>query len=295
MHYTSTMLRQFALAVVILAGIATILASYHKENEFPGDRTAASADFLRHVRTGSRVDLDARASNILVSDEYIYYRWILRGFPTGSKTELSNSFGSTTSFIADLDGEYTVELQTGTSIFSPDDSITYAIAAHTGNAPPLAETDANQEVMVGQTVQLDGSLSYDADDDVLGYSWDFIVSAGESLSESSIVNPTFVPSKVQTYQLGLVVNDGAEESSTNFIFIYANAAGSSYPVAMAGPDQYVLTGSTVQLDGSASYSPEPGVNDFNLLGYEWRILSRPNNSEAVLSNRTLSPRHSRLM
>ena len=283
-HYVLFVLRQLALVVVILAGVASILASFHTETSL-GERTSARADYLRHVRTGSRVDFDARASSIRFEDEYLYFRWILRGFPQGSQAELTGSNTLNPSFIADVDGDYLVELQTATTpVTSHDDFFVYLVTAHTNNAPPLAEAGANQEVMVGETVQLDGGLSFDADDDVLGYSWAFVSFPKEPISDQFIVNPTFVALATERYQVQLVVNDGMEESFRNTVFIETNLPGLSHPVAMAGSDQYVVTGSTVQLDGSASYSPEPSFNDHTLLGYEWRIESRPHGSVAELSN-----------
>jgi hypothetical protein len=51
------------------------------------------------------------------------------------------------------------------------------------------------------------------------------------------------------------------------------------PVADAGPDQNVITGATVQLDGSASYDP-----DGNSITYSWELVSKPQGSAAGLSN-----------
>ena len=277
-------LRQFALVVVIISGVATLLASFHTSTS-RGEQTTAWFDYERHVRTGSRVDLDARASSILEQDEYLYYTWILRRFPTGSQADLTGSRIVNPSFIADLDGDYEVELQTRAGQFGKDDDfITFTITAHTDNANPVAEAGPNREVMVGQTVQLDASLSRDADDDVLGYSWFFDSVPSEPISDLFIVNPTFVPSAPGSYRLGVLANDGAAESARDIVAIQASLPGLSHPMAMAGPDQYVLTGSTVELDGSASYSPEPSFNDFTLLDYEWRIVSRPHESEAALSD-----------
>ena len=282
--YMIFVLRQFAMVVVVIAGVASILASFHTSTS-EGESTTAQCDPQRNVRTGSRVDLDARGSNV-VGDKYLYYKWLLRRFPQGSQAELSDPDILNPSFIADVDGDYVVELQLRTSLVGEtDDRLNCAISSYTDNAIPVAIAGAQMEVMVGQTVQLDASLSFDADDDVLGYSWTFDSPPNYPLSDRFIVNPTFVPSAIHNYILELVVNDGTKESARDAVIIYSSSPGFSHPVAMAGPDQYVVTDSTVQLDGRASYSPEPSFNDFTLLGYEWRIISRPHQSAAVLSNK----------
>ncbi|MGQ9602400.1 MAG: PKD domain-containing protein, partial [Candidatus Bipolaricaulia bacterium] len=62
------------------------------------------------------------------------------------------------------------------------------------NRPPIADAGLDQEVDVGERVQLDGSGSFDPDGDSLSYSWAFISKPSGSmaaLSESPIVDPTF--------------------------------------------------------------------------------------------------------
>jgi hypothetical protein len=289
-QYILMSLRLLALGAVIVIGLASILATLpHSDNPAnSGDLSGTGTHVIvpNHVRTGSRVDLDARSTTISVPDDYIIYRWVMRGLPPGSHTELSDTKIVNPSFVADVDGEYEIELAT-VAISRQGyeaDRLSYIITAHTDNAPPMAEAGAYQEVMIGETVHLNASLSSDADDDVLGYSWILGSPNSETLSELYIVNPTFVPTVRSNYILKLVVNDGVEESSVDSLFIEANLPQASHPVAMAGPDQYVVTGSTVQLDGSASYSPEPSLNAYTALDYEWRIQHRPRQSEAVLSN-----------
>ena len=66
----------------------------------------------------------------------------------------------------------------------------------------------------------------------------------------------------------------------------ADAGGTSpgqfLPVANAGPDQTVKRGSSVTLDGSGSSDP----HEYYPLTYAWEIASKPDGSNAILSNPT---------
>ncbi len=57
---------------------------------------------------------------------------------------------------------------------------------------------------------------------------------------------------------------------------------SGSPVADAGPDQTVATGTNITLDGNGSYDPDGGI-----LTYAWQLAVRPSGSAAALSNPAL--------
>jgi chitinase len=59
------------------------------------------------------------------------------------------------------------------------------------------------------------------------------------------------------------------------------ACQSNCPTARAGPEQVVLTGDAVTLDGSGSTSGTPG-----LITYHWTLQSKPTGSAATLANAT---------
>jgi RHS repeat-associated protein len=70
------------------------------------------------------------------------------------------------------------------------------------------------------------------DENSLNFSWTFIaVPAGSSaaLSDFSIVNPTFTPDVAGTYEVQLVVDDGAVDSSADQVVISANPRMVSVP------------------------------------------------------------------
>jgi hypothetical protein len=147
------------------------------------------------------------------------------------------------------------------------------------DSPPVANAGPDQTVFVAQTVQLDGSKSSDVDGDTLTFKWSFTsLPAGSlaSLSDPSLVNPTFVPDKPGTYIVQLVVNDGQLNSAPATVTI---GTQNSAPVANAGPDQTVHVGDTVTLDGSKSSDV-----DGDLLTFKWSFTTLPAGSGAVLSS-----------
>src|SRR6185436_11734324 len=116
----------------------------------------------------------------------------------------------------------------------------------TANAGP------DQTAPVGAVVTLDGTASTDPDGNTLSYSWAF--DSQPSGSTASLTNPTSVRPTFQvdapgTYVVHLVVTDGSASSTPDTVVI---STVNSAPVANAGPDQTVLVGQTVTLDGSAS-------------------------------------------
>jgi uncharacterized repeat protein (TIGR01451 family) len=95
------------------------------------------------------------------------------------------------------------------------------------NDPPVAvAAGPAQPVNVGDTVQLDGSGSYDVDKDPLTYSWSFFsIPAGSSavLMNPAAPNPTFVPDVAGIYEVQLVVNDGQVDSAPDIVSVSVNA------------------------------------------------------------------------
>ena len=158
-----------------------------------------------------------------------------------------------------------------------------------GATSPLPVLTANagpdQSVTTGDTVQLDGSASFDPESDPLLYSWSLTFPAGSAatLSDPNIVNPTFVADVDGDYVATLVVNDGTNDSAPDSITT-TTAAVNQPPTANAGFDQNVTTGDTVQLDGSGSSDPE---ND--PLAYSWSLTAPPGSSATLSDAATMSP------
>ena len=92
-----------------------------------------------------------------------------------------------------------------------------AVGSVVANTAPVANAGPDQTMLAGDTVQLDGSGSGDADGDVLAYTWSFTaVPAGSAatLSDIHAVNPTFVADLPGHYTVELTVSDGHNNTGT---------------------------------------------------------------------------------
>ncbi len=92
------------------------------------------------------------------------------------------------------------------------------------NEPPVAEAGEDQRIAVGDTVWVNGSGSYDPDNDPLTYLWSFVsvpLGSGATIDESTVVQTFFIPDVVGDYVVSLVVNDGTVDSDPDTVTIIA--------------------------------------------------------------------------
>jgi hypothetical protein len=224
---------------------------------------------------GDEVILDGSGSSD-VDGDLLTFAWSLTTVPVGSGATLSDSSAVAPSFVIDLPGTYVAQLivDDGMVASSPDTA-----AITTLNSPPVADAGPDQSVFVGNVVVLDGNGSSDVDGDPLTFSWSLTtvpVGSGATLSDSSVVMPTFVVDLPGTYVAQLVVNDGTVDSSPDTVAI---TTLNSAPVADAGPNQSVFHGDTVFLDGNGSSDA-----DGDPLTFSWSLTTVPAGSAATLSD-----------
>ncbi len=81
---------------------------------------------------------------------------------------------------------------------------------------------------------------------------------------------TIVADVSENYEFILVVNDGKTGSYPETIVITASVDENNPPIADAGPDQSVETGTKVTLDEIASSAP-----DGDPIMYDWKIVTAP--------------------
>ena len=154
------------------------------------------------------------------------------------------------------------------------------------NQLPIANAGADQNVITGTLVTLNGTESFDPEGAMITFLWKFIEVPAESsvadasLSDITSAMPTFTPDISGTYRLELIVNDGVLESASDEVVIIASTPNVP-PNANAGPDQNVSTGATVYLDGSDSNDLDNGPQP---LSYLWNFDSVPNGSSLTNNN-----------
>ena len=145
-------------------------------------------------------------------------------------------------------------------------TIDYILAAVTP-VPPVARAGPDQTVFNNSLAILNGSASYDPNNDPLTYLWQQTSGTTVVLSDATLPNPSFIaPADTNlSFELTVTANN---ESASDLVNITSTPAPP--PVAVTGPDRTVSNGFLVSLDGSESYHPNGGQ-----LTYLWEQLSGP--------------------
>ena len=182
---------------------------------------ADAGDDQTLTQIGSTVQLDGTGSSDFDGDT-ITYSWTWVSKPAGSSATLSGPSSWNPTFIADVHGDYKISLIV-TDVFrasSPPDSVKISFT----NVKPVADAGGDQSVEVGDIVVLDGGGSTDANNDPLTFKWSLVSSPPGSLtklSNSTSVNPSFVPDLPGDYVVSLTVNDGLLSSEPDNVTIIA--------------------------------------------------------------------------
>jgi hypothetical protein len=242
---------------------------------------SANAGADQSVFIGETAILDATGSADTDGDA-LTYQWSVLSKPAGSASVLSDSTAVMPSIIIDAHGDYLLQLivNDGFENSAPD-----TVQINVGNVKPVSQAGLDQPVQIGQTVELDGSGSTDADGDALTYQWSLVSQPLDSaavLLNSDTVMPTLTIDAHGVYESQLIVNDGFDDSEPDHVLL---TVLNVKPVANAGSDQSVFINDLVALDGTASLDA-----DGDTLTYQWSIQSKPASSAAVLANNdTASP------
>lgn len=237
------------------------------------------------VKTGQRVEVDGRDSQDADGD-LLTYQWSFVSVPDGSAAVLEDASSVVATFTPDVDGEYRLSLVVNDGVVdsAPDEVV---VTASTPNSKPVANAGGNQTVNVGDTVTLDGSSSHDADNDQITYQWHFVTRPAGSnaeLSGDTTVSPSFTADVEGDYVVGLVVNDGQEDSDNANVTITAQEVNLPPVAVIDEADRSTVPGTKLQFSSSGSHDPEGSA-----VTRSWSIVAAPEGSNAEVEISSFGP------
>ena len=150
----------------------------------------------------------------------------------------------------------------------------------TVNSPPISSAGINQAVLKDTVVTLDGSASSDINvGDILTYAWTQTSGPAVILSSATAMKPTFTSPTMVRGDLPLplvfsliVTDDQARASAAATVTILVFFTFNFDPIANAGPDRSLPSGSVITLDGSSSLDPDAD----DTITFAWtQISGRP--------------------
>ena len=267
--FTSSQAGAYVFTLTVSDGVltATDTVVVTVSGGVPAVAPTANAGVDQSVVVGSQVTLDGSGSVNPNVGATLTYAWSL---VSGPAVSLSSSSVVKPTFTAGLVGTYVFGLSvTSGGLTSVVDTVAITVSsAPPVNQPPTASAGVDQSVAVGASVVLDGSGSSDPDPGTtLTYAWVKTSGPAVSLSNPSVVKPTFAATVAGTYVWSLTVSDGSLTSAVDTVTVTVLAS----PTADAGVDQAVTTGTVVTLDGSGSLNPNVGTS----LTYAWVKTSGP--------------------
>ena len=134
---------------------------------------------------------------------------------------------------------------------------------------PIANAGANQTVISGVTVTLNGTASSDPDGTIASYAWTqtagtpTVTLTSGTTSQPTFPAPTVAAAAALTFSLVVTDNRGATSPAAT-VNVTVNPDLNVAPTANAGTNQTVTSGVTVTLNGSASNDP-----DGSIASYAW--------------------------
>jgi len=237
----------------------------------------AHVKLIKRVRITQKVELDGSGSKPGVDGDQLTFNWSITQKPKDSKAKLVGDKTPMPYFYPDKPGKYLIQLIVNDG---NEDSEPFVLEFTTLESPPIAKAKVLKRVRLKEKLELDGSASKPGQGaDKLSYDWTFIQIPANStarLVRSNSVTPYFYPDKKGLYKIQLVVNDGINDSKPDVIEV---TPLNTRPTARAKYNDPVRVSETVLLDATISED----IDD-DPLTCQWKMISRPKGSAAVLSN-----------
>ncbi|ALS98091.1 PKD domain-containing protein [Lacimicrobium alkaliphilum] len=172
---------------------------------------SAGADFSTEL--GTVAELNGSDTSASADCDELSYQWQFISVATGSSLgneDISASDQAVAIFTADVTGTYVLQLHVSSNDVAETDSVVVTV---TENAIPVANAGADQQIELGDTVLLNGSQSYDPDNNPqpLSYQWQLLSTPNDSealITAASQAEAMFTPDIAGQYLLQLSVSDG---------------------------------------------------------------------------------------
>lgn len=195
--------------------------------------------------TSANIQLNGTASSD-PEGAILTYEWKII---SGAGAALTNGTTASPSFVANTEGNYSVELKVSDPHGSSDlDTVMITIAA--ANILPVANAGADKLIhLPPNNTQLNGTASFDPDGSITTYKWRKITGPAMTFSNDAIANPMANALTYGIYSFELVVTDNRGGIAKDTMLLTVN----NPPTANAGNNATItLPVNTVTLNGAAS-------------------------------------------
>ncbi|MCA1826664.1 MAG: hypothetical protein LC689_06955, partial [Myxococcales bacterium] len=304
-----------ALPLRRLAGLLLIAAAIGcpKAVDAPSVKIANTA--ITGVQIGQVVRLDASASTDPQGRD-LSFAWQFTAIPVGSTALLNDAHSATPSFLADVDGEYDVQVVVSNAFVSAAAATAKVTVSKCGGRAPVFGSNAiiakdagrstvTNNFAVGATVVLSSDVSdpdnsttdqvcQAAQNQAVSYQWKLVgIPAGSAatLNNSTASSPSFVADVSGTYLVRLIATDSTNRASAPFDQTFTvGTCGANAPTISASPvTEQLAVGTTIQMSAVAD-DADNGAGCQAVLGapqtfsYRWSMPQLPNGSRAALNS-----------
>lgn len=231
--------------VLVDSGKTYWFSNYHQVNVY-------GSNSVTQTLTGRYYDADAGYVEMTTPTPLVVYYG--NSWPSGGEVKFSGEQGAWVS-IGFQPQMYSVSVDVDNN-----QSVDWQAERQTNNQPPPNTSpvaDAGPDRTTGQTawVALDGTGSYDAENDQLSYYWSVESSPGGTspqLADFNTATASFAAEAVGTYVLRLYVTDGRYASSFDTVTVTVTAAAPAEPGLLQQQWQYGLFGTSIGQAGLLS-------------------------------------------
>jgi serine protease len=224
------------------------------------DQTVSPGELV--TLSGNGVDLDGDSMS---------YQWSQIDGPSVALNNANSPVASFTAPIVTSESIITVELMV-TDANGGVGTDQVVITVQPGNVAPTANAGPDQNANSGAQVTLNGSGN-DPDGSVASYQWARLSGPSIVLNNANSANASFTAPVVSsttliTLRLTVTDNNGATGFDDMVVTVNPAGGGNASPIANAGPDVAAISGSNVDITGSAT-------DDGSITVYIWTQIDGP--------------------